>query len=218
MKDEVRIYLDTTGTGLHKRGYRPAQVAAPLRGDAGRRDGGHRRLPRPRRLLRPLLRQRHDSHRGRPRRQGPRAGHKPRLRRRRNGPASAGTSGTTSARPPGPRNINGDYRIFASDIDPRAVELARANARRAGVEELIDFSVGGRAGVFPRHGAGRHRHEPALRRAADGKARGRAALRATSAGRSPGSPAGTSTCSAPTRSSSAASAAPPTNGAGSTTA
>ena len=31
MKDEARIYLDTTGTGLHKRGYRPAQVAAPLR-------------------------------------------------------------------------------------------------------------------------------------------------------------------------------------------
>ena len=31
MKDEARIFLDTSGTGLHKRGYRPAQVAAPLR-------------------------------------------------------------------------------------------------------------------------------------------------------------------------------------------
>ena len=31
MKDEAALYIDTSGTGLHKRGYRPAQVAAPLR-------------------------------------------------------------------------------------------------------------------------------------------------------------------------------------------
>ena len=39
------------------------------------------------------------------------------------------------------REYNGSYRIFASDIDPRAVEISRANAKRAGVEGLIDFSV-----------------------------------------------------------------------------
>ncbi|HMO51075.1 MAG TPA: class I SAM-dependent RNA methyltransferase [Kiritimatiellia bacterium] len=32
--------------------------------------------------------------------------------------------------------------IFASDLDPRAVEAARANARRAGVADWIEFSVG----------------------------------------------------------------------------
>ena len=31
MKDEAALYIDTSGTGLHKRGYRPAQIAAPLR-------------------------------------------------------------------------------------------------------------------------------------------------------------------------------------------
>ena len=31
MKNEAALYIDTSGTGLHKRGYRPAQVAAPLR-------------------------------------------------------------------------------------------------------------------------------------------------------------------------------------------
>ena len=31
MKDQAVLYLDTTGTGLFKRGYRPAHVAAPLR-------------------------------------------------------------------------------------------------------------------------------------------------------------------------------------------
>ena len=34
----------------------------------------------------------------------------------------------------------GEYRIFASDIDPEALELARENARRAGVEAYITFS------------------------------------------------------------------------------
>ena len=31
MKDQAVLYLDTTGVGLYKRGYRPAHVAAPLR-------------------------------------------------------------------------------------------------------------------------------------------------------------------------------------------
>ena len=31
MHDTAVLYLDTTGVGLHKRGYRPAHVAAPLR-------------------------------------------------------------------------------------------------------------------------------------------------------------------------------------------
>ena len=39
------------------------------------------------------------------------------------------------------REYSGDYHLFASDIDPRAVALARENARRAGVEKYIDFSV-----------------------------------------------------------------------------
>ena len=39
------------------------------------------------------------------------------------------------------REYNGDYHIFASDIDPKAVEISRANAKRAGVERLIEFFV-----------------------------------------------------------------------------
>lgn len=31
LKDQVTIMLDTTGTGLHKRGYRPESNAAPIR-------------------------------------------------------------------------------------------------------------------------------------------------------------------------------------------
>ena len=36
---------------------------------------------------------------------------------------------------------HGDYRIFASDIDPKAVAMAKANAERAGVAELIRFEA-----------------------------------------------------------------------------
>ena len=36
---------------------------------------------------------------------------------------------------------HGEYHICASDIDPRAIQIARENAVRAGVDHLIDFSV-----------------------------------------------------------------------------
>ena len=39
------------------------------------------------------------------------------------------------------REFNGDYHIFASDIDEKAVKIAQENAKRAGVEEIIKFSV-----------------------------------------------------------------------------
>ena len=34
-----------------------------------------------------------------------------------------------------------ELQIYASDIDPEAVELARENAYEAGVDDCIDFSV-----------------------------------------------------------------------------
>ena len=39
------------------------------------------------------------------------------------------------------REFDGDYRIFASDLDPEAVEIARENAFRAGVDRLIHFET-----------------------------------------------------------------------------
>ena len=39
------------------------------------------------------------------------------------------------------REFHGEYRIFASDIDPKAVAMARENAKRAGVADIIQFSV-----------------------------------------------------------------------------
>lgn len=140
MKDEVRIYLDTSGTGLHKRGYRPAQVAAPLRETLAA-------------AMVDIA-----GYRGRGDFCDPFCG---------SGTIAIEAALAAKGRAPGinrgfsaekwaclPRNIwddereaarsreyNGSYRIFASDIDPMAVEISRANAKRAGVEGLIDFSV-----------------------------------------------------------------------------
>ena len=138
--DTATLYLDTTGTPLHKRGYRPAHVAAPLRetlaaalvdiaGYRGRGDfcdpfcgSGTIAIEA---ALAALNRA-------------------PGLNREfaaetwRCLPRGIWQSERNLARS---REYTGDYHIFASDIDPRAVALARENARRAGVEKYIDFSV-----------------------------------------------------------------------------
>ena len=140
LKNVCRVFLDTSGTALHKRGYRPAHNAAPLRET----------------LAAAIVDI--SGYRGRGEFADPFCG---------SGTIAIEAALAAKGRAPGinrgfsaekwaclPRNIwddereaarsreyNGSYRIFASDIDPRAVEISRANAKRAGVEGLIDFSV-----------------------------------------------------------------------------
>ena len=140
MKDEAVLYLDTSGTGLHKRGYRPAQVAAPLRETLAA-------------AMVDVAR-----YRGRGDFCDPFCG---------SGTIAVEAALSALNRAPGlnrsflaekwpvlPREIwarerenarsreyHGEYRIFASDVDPKAVAMARENARRAGVEDRISFSV-----------------------------------------------------------------------------
>jgi len=140
LKDRVSLCLDSTGAGLHKRGYRPAHVAAPLRETLAAAMVGFAR------------------YRGREDFCDPFCGsgtiaieaalaaknRAPGLNRRFSAQdwscfdPQIWTDAAAEARS---REFSGDYRIFASDIDPRAVALARANARRAGVEELITFAA-----------------------------------------------------------------------------
>lgn len=140
MNDEVYLYLDTSGVGLHKRGYRPAQVQAPIRetlaaamvdiaGYRGRGDfcdpfcgsgtvcieaalAAKGRAPGLNRSFAAQKWHCFDEKIWREARQEAEG-----------------------------REFNGDYHIFASDIDEKAVSIARQNAKRAGVESLISFSV-----------------------------------------------------------------------------
>ena len=139
-KDQASVCLDTSGVALHKRGYRPAHTEAPLRETLA---AAMVKLAR---------------YRGRDDFCDPFCG---------SGTIAVEAALAALNRAPGlyrrfaaerwacfdpavwehareaarAAEYHGDYRIFASDVDPRAVRLAKENAERARVAELIDFSV-----------------------------------------------------------------------------
>ncbi len=140
LKDECRVYLDTSGTALHKRGYRPGHVAAPLRETlaaaivdiSGYRGKGE--------LCDPFCGSGTIAIEAALAAKGRAPGVNRRFAAERwpTLPRDIWANERESARA---REFNGDYHICASDIDPAAVALARENAQRAGVDGLIEFSV-----------------------------------------------------------------------------
>ncbi len=140
VRDRAEIYLDTSGAPLYKRGYRPGHVAAPLRETLAAAMVGLAR------------------YRGRDALWDPFCGSgtipiEAALIARNRAP---GLNRTFAAQKWGfiPRaawsdaaeearslEYRGEYHIFASDIDPRAVSLSRENARRAGVAGDITFAL-----------------------------------------------------------------------------
>lgn len=140
MKDHVSLCLDTSGEGLHKRGYRPAHNAAPLRETLaaamvmlsryrGRDDFvdpfcGSGTIPIEAALIAlnraPGLNRHFSAMDWRIL--------DPRIWR----------SALEEARS---REFHGNYSILGTDIDPKAVAIARANAERAGVQDIVRFEV-----------------------------------------------------------------------------
>ncbi len=138
VRDTATLYIDTSGFGLHKRGYRPAQVDAPLRETLAA-------------ALVDIA-----GYRGRGDFCDPFCG---------SGTIAIEAALAAKGRAPGLRRsfaserwlnldirwddareearageFDREYSIFASDIDGKAVEIARQNARRAGVEDIVRFS------------------------------------------------------------------------------
>ena len=139
-KDQATLYLDTSGTALHKRGYRPAHTEAALRETLA---AAMVKLAR---------------YRGKGDFCDPFCG---------SGTIAIEAALAALNRAPGlyrsfaaenwaffdpalwqqaraaaiAAEYSGEYHIFASDIDPRAVQIARENAVRAGVDHLIEFSI-----------------------------------------------------------------------------
>ena len=154
LKDEAELCLDTSGPSLHKRGYRPLSVVAPLRETIA---AGMVLLSR---------------YRGKGPLRDPFCG---------SGTIPIEAAMIAKNRAPGldrsfsaqkwawlssrlwmeeatramDLEYDGEYDIEGSDIDHQAVELAKANAQRAGVEDLCRFRVADATGFAPAEPAGR---------------------------------------------------------------
>ena len=141
MNDRVRLYLDTSGTGLHKRGYRAVGNDAPLRETLAA-------------AMVQLTR-----YRGRDFIWDPFCGsgtipieaawiaknRAPGLLRRFAAEQFAwvGKEIFDAARVEAKdKEFRGDYRILGSDNDPKCISLSMANARKAGVSDCITFRDG----------------------------------------------------------------------------
>lgn len=138
MHDKFELFLDTSGAGLHKRGYRAVGNDAPLRETLA---AGMIQLTR---------------YRGREFFWDPFCGsgtipieaaliaknRAPGLMRRFAAEQFAWVDPdlfSRMRREATDREFNGNYRILGSDNDPKCVSLSMANARKAGVGRLIDF-------------------------------------------------------------------------------
>ncbi len=153
-KDVMELYLDSSGEGLHKRGYRELGVVAPLRETLA---AGMILLSR---------------YRGKDPFRDPFCG---------SGTIPIEAALIAKNRAPGldrsfaaqrwaflPSRVwmeeadramdleyHGDYDIWGGDLDPAAVELSRANAVKAGVEDTVRFSAADAARFSPTEPAGR---------------------------------------------------------------
>ena len=140
MHDEITLMLDTTGAGLHKRGYRAVGVAAPLRETLA--------------AAMVLL----SRYRGKDPFCDPFCG---------SGTIAIEAALIAKNRAPGlnrafsaqrwkwldsglwlqaadeamDKEYHGDYDIWGGDIDPKAVAIARDNAVKADVEDVVSFEV-----------------------------------------------------------------------------
>ncbi len=140
MKDQCALYLDTTGAGLHKRGYRAVGVEAPLRETLA--------------AAMVIL----SRYRGRDPFRDPFCG---------SGTIAIEAALIAKNRAPGldrsfdaqrwpclnsklwidaageamDREFHGQYDIWGGDIDFRAVRIARENAVKAGVEDVVRFDT-----------------------------------------------------------------------------
>ena len=141
MQNKVTLYLDTSGAGLHKRGYRAVGNDAPLRETLA--------------AAMVML----TKYRGRDFVWDPFCGsgtipieaaliaknRAPGLQRRFAAERFGWMNGEVwrSARSEAmDKEFKGEYRILGSDNDPKCISLAMSNARKAGVDKLITFKDG----------------------------------------------------------------------------
>ena len=154
LKDEAALLLDTSGEGLYKRGYRAVGVDAPLRetlaaamvllsryrGKGPFRDPfcGSGTIPIEAALI--------------AKNRAPGLNRSFSAQKWPNLPSKLWLDAADEAMD---KEYHGEYDIMGSDIDPHAVEIARSNAVKADVEELVRFDVADAMKYSPPEPAGR---------------------------------------------------------------
>ena len=140
MKDNVSLCIDSSGQGLHKRGYRPAHNVAPLKETMaaamvklarynGRADFcdpfcGSGTIPIEAALIA--------------------KNRAPGLKRdfaAMSWPVIPAEVWEEERQAAVGREYDGEYNIVGADIDPKAIEIARENAQRSGLSDIIRFEV-----------------------------------------------------------------------------
>ena len=139
LKDVASLALDTTGSGLHKRGWRAQGNDAPLRETLAAAIVNLARYRGRDTFLDPFC--------GSgticieaalaAANRAPGADRDFSARRWTTMPQQLWSEELDAAKA---REFHGDYHIFGSDIDPKSVAIARSNAKKAGVEEYITFT------------------------------------------------------------------------------
>lgn len=140
MKDKATLYLDTSGAGLHKRGYRPTSGVAPLRetlaaamihlshyrGRNAFRDlfCGSGTIPIEAALI--------------AKNQAPGLNRTFAAQQWTTISQDIWADAKEAARA---REFSGEYDIVGSDIDPKMTALATENAKRAGVSDIVRFET-----------------------------------------------------------------------------
>lgn len=141
LKNRVTLTIDTSGAGLHKRGYRVKNVAAPMKETLAAALIQLSFWKKGRVLLDPFCGSGTIAIEAAMYERGiaPGLGRDFACRRWSCIPEELWKEETRKAYEQ--IDYDADIRILASDIDPKAVAAARENAEEAGVDECIEFSV-----------------------------------------------------------------------------
>lgn len=140
MKDKATLFIDSTGQGLHKRGYRPTANSAPIKETLAAAMAELARVRHYHTLYDPLCGSGTILIEGTMKALNIAPG----LRRTfacEKFPAISESVWRDERMRAGDLVIrDSDFRAYGSDIDGGAIQIAQENARRAGVEMKIDFS------------------------------------------------------------------------------
>ena len=139
MKDRASLYLDASGPSLHKRGWRAEATEAPLRETLAAAMVKLSRFKGKETFLDPFCGSGTIAIEAAlaARNLAPGLGRRFAAEGWKSIPEKLWAEERAEARE---KQYRGDYRIFASDVDPKVLETAKENARTAGVAEDIVFS------------------------------------------------------------------------------